>query len=284
MFLIFFACAVRPAVGLVIKYLPYVTSNGTVCSAGGCRSFVHVVVSASGVGAEGLTGGARWGSSRSYDFVDDNLRSESHAVSGDCSNSSDVETCIFYNTTASMYSWGWEAYNSSHMEVCAELWFRGGATLELPCFSLAPTATASECPATWTTSFNSFSSAVTSTSIDTRAHLVFSVSPPLDVLNRVWGSLEYSWDRGASWSSNGTRVFFETHISADADGRWSQAWQADFQAEGEARSSVFCYRISLDDDRTRTTTSLASCLPVATSLVPFHWPAGYCPDCISTVT
>ncbi|KAJ8598442.1 hypothetical protein CTAYLR_006863 [Chrysophaeum taylorii] len=276
---------------VTIKYLPYTTSNGTVCSTSwGCWSFVHIVVSAT---ASRLNGGARWGSSRDYEEVDDNLRSESHQVTGDCSDSSNASSCSYYDEPAHMYSWGWAAFNSSRDTLCAELWFGNGATIELPCFDLT-TSTATQNDTSWSTSFNDFPTAVTSTcsgaTCETHAHVVFTVSPPLDVLNKVTGALEYSWDNGTTWRSDRTRTFYEDHLSL-SNGRWYQAWQADLAAPGAAAASTLCFRVSLVDSWLGSLTWLETasavlrredleppayrCLPVATSLQPFHWPWGH---------
>lgn len=291
---------------LVLKAIPYVTKNGTVCSSsGGCRSFAHFVISAVGTAGRRLYGGASFtvtlSAGATLDGWDENLVSEAHAVSGDCSNSSDVASCVAYGSPAVMYSWGWSETSlvPRLSRASPKLWVRDAscdvrdespgclATLSMPTVEFRTT----DSPPSpgWASSVNYFSSAATRTcdadGCRTRAHVVFSATPPGDPLSPLTATPSFSLDQGNSWSSDDRAVaFYEAHVDA-SDGRFFQAFQADYDAPSGDETSI-CFKVSLMNKLTGQRAALDfgnganhHCFTIATALVPFHNPAGYCPGC-----
>ena len=113
----------------------------------------------------------------------------------------------------------------------------------------------------------------------TNLHVVFTATS-VDPTHPLTAVGEYSFDGGRTWLSEGGSAFYEQHIDLGLDGTYSQAMQYDVDLSSPAATrGRVCYRVHVRDDVSGATAApLTGCLDICGRLVPFHNPAGYCPD------
>ena len=293
---------------LSLRWVDYIKKNATVCHRPEdgtvlCRSFVHLVFAAQvadpthvlvGGATYSIDGGKTYQSGRSITF-------ERHLVTGICGggHGCDNNTDSIYQ----MFNWGYESTSMTPDDapktMCVNIWAIDTKTgqrgsLSIPCLILTETSLTSRSAPPISAALNSFSSAYTSVCSKisglcrTNLHVVFTVSPRNPVAKLV-GGMTYSFDDGNTWHSDWSSTFYEQHIDFGSNHTWSQAWQADVDIIGDrahvhrGSGSRACWRVWVADVTTGETVFLKGsdglhCFPICNTLVPFHNPAGYCPQ------
>jgi len=295
----------------------YVTSGWNLCNEATavCRSLGHWVFTAAPANLEdSLVAGASFSVDDGPYVPSKRGNFEAHFVNGQCSNTSDASTCVFYDDKRQAQVWnigydviqhGTAATLKLPKKVCAKVWMMVPATGEFgenePLCADFETSTfntpAGQVLLNPDMMYSLSADAVTYLCNDRHCrsdgHISFDVQVP-DPTQELLGLTELSID-GGEWTSAKTNTFFEQKVKHQND-KWYHtiSWNYDdVLPKNTAPPSEICIRIAVQNLVTLTTWqvdfgSYASkgdkhqrCLKFCRFTMPFSYaPAsgGYCPS------
>jgi hypothetical protein len=296
----------------------YVTSGFNLCNEATniCRSLGHWVFT---VAPESLSDAVVTGASYSIDggpyMASKRGNFEAHFVNGQCSNTSDASTCVFYDDKRKAQVWniGYDVIQQGTAKtlklpkkVCAKVWMQVPATGEMgnldeelcadfttASFNIPPGGLMPNPDLMYSLSADAATYLCNDKYCRADGHISVDVQLP-DPTQELIGLTEYSIDGGA-WTSAKTNTFFEQKVKHIED-RWYHtiSWNYDDVMPKTTKApEEICIRMAVQNQVTLSTWQMdfgeyaskgdkhQRCIKFCTFAMPFsHAPAagGYCPS------